>query len=191
MSFTYDYPRPALTADVVAVALDAASARLRVLLIQRKKAPYRGAWALPGGFVDMDEGTATAARRELLEEAGVRVSRTALLGIYDRPDRDPRGRTVSAVYLALLPAGPVVAEAGDDAAATGWHALARPPKLAFDHAEVLADARRYLRDAIATAVPDRLRACAPPRTTDAQLLACARAVPGVDPAQLRAFGRRL
>src|SRR6476660_8062009 len=94
--YTYDYPRPAVTVDVVIVTREPTP---RVLLIKRKHDPYAGRWALPGGFVDMDEPLEDAARRELLEETGVRLARLEQLHTFGDPDRDPRGRTVSVVYL--------------------------------------------------------------------------------------------
>jgi 8-oxo-dGTP diphosphatase len=142
--FTYDYPRPAVTVDVVIVTREASP---RVLLIRRKHDPFAGAWALPGGFVDMDEALDDAARRELFEETGVRAGPLVQLHAFGSPDRDPRGRTISIAYLARVDARRVRPVAGDDAADAAWHALARLPKLAFDHKEILAFARRYLKQA--------------------------------------------
>src|SRR5262245_21532861 len=101
VSFTYDYPRPALTADVAVASRDA---RPRVLLIRRKKPPFAGRWALPGGFVDEDERPADAAVRELKEETGIEVKGLDLDHLYTAgdPGRDPRGWTVSIVFLARV-----------------------------------------------------------------------------------------
>ncbi|MGW4806412.1 NUDIX domain-containing protein [Kitasatospora sp. NPDC004272] len=129
------------TADVVAVRPDG-----RVLLIERGHAPYAGLLALPGGHVDSGETAREAAVRELHEETGVLVDPDdlVLLGVYDEPGRDPRGRYVGAAYLARVPAG-TEARAGDDAASVHWVPLdALPEQLAFDHHLVLADARRFL-----------------------------------------------
>jgi 8-oxo-dGTP diphosphatase len=140
--YAYDYPRPAVTVDIVIVTREA---KPRVLLIRRKHAPYEGKWALPGGFVDMDEPLEGAARRELYEETGVRTGTLRQLQTFGDPQRDPRGRTISVVYLAEVNPGDVKPEAADDAAAVAWFSLRRPPQLAFDHAEILAAARRRLK----------------------------------------------
>jgi len=140
--YTYEYPRPAVTADIVVVTRET---KPRVLLIRRGRPPFEGSWALPGGFVDMEETLETAARRELLEETGIKAGAMTQLHTFGDPGRDPRGRTISVVYLTRVNVGQVQAVAGDDAADVGWFALARPPQLAFDHREILAFARRHLR----------------------------------------------
>ena len=131
------YPRPMLTVDVV--VLVATGTSRRVLLIQRDNPPFRGCWALPGGFVDEGEQVIEAAPRELAEETGLRVGELWLLGVYDTPGRDPRGWTVSVVYLAQAPSEAAVA-GGDDAGDARWFAVDDLPKLAFDHQVILADA---------------------------------------------------
>ncbi len=138
MAFTYPYPRPAVTVDVAVFAPD--SDRLRVLLIRRGRDPFAGRWALPGGFVDADEELMTAAARELVEETGLDARIGPQLGAYGTPGRDPRGHTVSVVFLAWLGTGPVELEGRDDATAAEWHDARRPPRLAFDHRSVLRDA---------------------------------------------------
>lgn len=130
------YPRPMLTVDVVALTTAPTPA---VLLIQRGNPPYEGRWALPGGFVDQGEQVATAARRELAEETGLVVDGLELLGVYDTPGRDPRGWTVSVVYLARLSQRQDVAGA-DDADDAHWFTVDALPELAFDHSLILADA---------------------------------------------------
>lgn len=115
-----------------------------VLLIERGWPPFQGALACPGGHVDPFETSREAAARELLEETAVRVAPESLtlVGIYDAPNRDPRGRYVTVAYLAVVPAD-TTATAGDDAAAVRWVPLDAPGNdLAFDHASILADARR-------------------------------------------------
>ncbi|MDV9188205.1 NUDIX hydrolase [Streptomyces sp. SR27] len=127
------------TADVVAVTDDG-----RVLLIQRGWDPYAGHWALPGGHVDDGETSRAAAVRELEEETGVRVTEDELrlIGVWAQPGRDPRGRYVTVAYLAVVPAG-TRATAGDDARDARWWPLTGlPERLAFDHADILAAARR-------------------------------------------------
>lgn len=135
------YPRPMLTVDVVVLA---AAQTPEVLLIQRGNPPYEGRWALPGGFVEEGEQVEQAAPRELAEETGLTVDGLRLLGVYDTPGRDPRGWTVSVVYLAALERSQTVAGA-DDAADARWFAVDTLPELAFDHALILADAMRLTR----------------------------------------------
>ena len=142
-SFAYPYPRPSLTVDVALVTREA---RPRVLLIQRKADPFRGKWALPGGFVDENERLLDAARRELKEETGVEQADLEQLHTFGDPGRDPRGWTVSVAYLALVSADQLAPAAGDDAAAVDWYPLDRLPPLAFDHADILARVRHRLAD---------------------------------------------
>jgi len=141
--FTYDYPRPAVTVDVVIVTREKEP---RVLLIRRKHPPFAGMWAIPGGFVDMEETLEAAARRELFEETGVRTSRLQQLHTFGDPGRDPRGRVISVVYLAQVDPGKLKPVAADDAAEVAWHGLSHPPPLAFDHAHILACARKRLKE---------------------------------------------
>jgi 8-oxo-dGTP diphosphatase len=141
--FIYDYPRPAVTVDVVIVSDEPDP---RVLLIRRKHDPFAGMWALPGGFVEMDESLEAAARRELYEETGVQAEELDQLHTFGDPGRDPRGRTISVAYLAIVDAVKLKPRAADDAAETGRYSLRQPPPLAFDHAEILACARRWLEE---------------------------------------------
>src|SRR5947209_2842351 len=141
MPHTYEYPRPAVTVDVVIVTQEG---RPRVLLIRRKHDPFAGAWAIPGGFVDPGETLAAAAARELREETGVEHVSLEQLAAFGDPGRDPRGWTVSVAFLAQVPAD-TAATASDDAAAVGWHLLDELPRpLAFDHDKILARARARL-----------------------------------------------
>ena len=142
MPYTYPYPRPAVTVDVV-VAVPSDSGGYDVLLVKRGKEPFKGKWALPGGFLDLEEELEEAAARELAEETGVTGVALEELGAFGRIGRDPRGRTVSIAYLAVLPGRPD-ARAGDDAAEVGWFPLDRPPDTAFDHEAILARARARL-----------------------------------------------
>jgi 8-oxo-dGTP diphosphatase len=141
--YTYDYPRPSVTVDLVLVTRDA---RPKVLLIRRKHDPFAGLWALPGGFVDPEEPLEMAARRELREETGVDAETVEQLHTFGDPGRDPRGWTISVAYLARIDAANVRPRAEDDAAEVGWHSLHRPPALAFDHAQILAWTRRRLKN---------------------------------------------
>jgi 8-oxo-dGTP diphosphatase len=141
--FSYDYPRPALTVDLVVMTR---GARPRVLLIRRKSPPFAGSYSLPGGFVDENEPLETAARRELEEETGVSVAEIEQLYTFGDPGRDPRGWTVSVAYLAWVDRSRVRPRAGDDAAEAGWFALRRLPPLAFDHALILERARARISE---------------------------------------------
>lgn len=126
-----------LTVDVVVLAR--AADPPRVLLVQRAHNPFAGCWALPGGFVDEGERVTDAAPRELAEETGLRVEKLELLNVYDTPGRDPRGWTVSVVYIANIHSEPAV-EGADDASDARWFATDALPELAFDHHLILADA---------------------------------------------------
>ncbi|HEY3829658.1 MAG TPA: NUDIX hydrolase [Solirubrobacteraceae bacterium] len=127
-----------LTVDVVVLTAEAGT--LRILLIQRGNPPFEGGWALPGGFVEEGEQVAAAASRELAEETGLRLGALELLGVYDTPGRDPRGWTVSVVYLARVQGASEVIGA-DDASEARWFDVEELPELAFDHALIVADAR--------------------------------------------------
>ena len=131
---------PALAADCVVV-----DANGRVLLVRRKYPPFKGRHALPGGFVEVGETVEDACRRELMEETGVRAGKLQLLGIYSDPGRDPRAHICSVVFLTRVRRA--TAQAGDDAAAAEWVENWSEVELAFDHARVLADAKRMMRKA--------------------------------------------
>ena len=137
MPFTYEYPRPAVSADVVVLAEDSAS----ILLIQRKRDPFAGSWALPGGFMDMDETASDAAIRELEEETGLVVSQVSQIGAYSDVQRDPRGRVVTVAFFASVAKASKLA-ASDDAADAQWFSLDQLPELAFDHQQIIADAKQ-------------------------------------------------
>lgn len=139
--FSYDYPRPALTVDLVVASREP---RVRVLLIRRRRDPFAGSWALPGGFVDENEPLDAAARRELEEETGVRLTHLEQLHTFGDPGRDPRGWTVSVAYLARVNPPEVKPKAADDAAEVGWFPLDDLPALAFDHAAILDRAHRKI-----------------------------------------------
>jgi 8-oxo-dGTP diphosphatase len=141
----YDYPRPALTADVIVLTLEA---KPQVLLIQRGQPPFEGAWALPGGFVNEGETLVAAARRELHEETGLIVAELEEVMMAGDPGRDPRGWVVSAVFLARVTDSSVSVAAADDARTLRWFSLARLPKLAFDHAAILQRVRQRWRSRI-------------------------------------------
>ena len=142
MPYTYEYPHPAVTVDtlIFTVRDDA----LKVLLIKRAQEPFRGVWAIPGGFVNIDEDLEAAARRELQEETGVCGGYLEQLYTYGAPDRDPRERVISVAYYALLPFEQLQPRAASDAEDVGWFALDALPALAFDHPLILEMARQRL-----------------------------------------------
>ncbi len=142
MPYTYNYPHPAVTTDVVLFTIHAE--RLLALLIRRAHHPYRGQWAFPGGFLDIDEDLETCARRELCEETGLSGPYLEQLCTVGTPGRDPRGRTVSVVYFGLVPYEAARPAAGSDAEAVQWFPVADPPALAFDHDRILDTARTRL-----------------------------------------------
>ena len=138
MAFTYEYPRPAVTADCVVIAKEKEP---KVLLIQRGNEPFKGCWAFPGGFMNMDETTEQCAVRELEEETGLKVAEIKQIGAYSKVDRDPRGRTVTVAYLVVIDK-PETVFGLDDAAKAQWFPISGLPKLAFDHEEIMKDAKR-------------------------------------------------
>ena len=143
MPHTYDYPRPALTVDCVVFGLDEQD--LKVLLIRRDLPPFEGRWALPGGFVRMDETVDDAARRELREETGLANVFLEQLYTFGDVGRDPRGRVVSVAYYALVNLADHRVQAATDARDAAWFAVADVPKLAFDHDKILAAAAQRLK----------------------------------------------
>lgn len=146
MPYTYEYPRPSLTVDCVIFGLDESD--LKVLLIQRGQAPFEGQWALPGGFVRMDEMLDEAARRELQEETGVSNVFLEQLYTYSGVDRDPRERVVTVAYFALVKLCDHRIKATTDARNAAWFAVHDAPKLAFDHAQILEQALDRLKSKV-------------------------------------------
>lgn len=143
MAVSYEYPRPALTVDCVVFGLD--ETELKLLLVERELEPFRGRWALPGGFVRIEEGLEEAARRELAEEAGIRPAFLEQLYTFGAPDRDPRERVVSVAYVALVRRAQHVPHAATDARAAAWFSAGSPPRLAFDHERILEVALERVR----------------------------------------------
>ena len=140
MAYTYKYPRPAVTADCVVITTENEP---KVLLIQRGHKPFKGCWAFPGGFMNMDETTEQCAVREIEEETGLKVTEIKQIGAYSKVDRDPRGRTVTVAYLAIIDK-PEAVKGLDDAAKAQWFPISNLPKLAFDHDEIMADAKKLI-----------------------------------------------
>ena len=135
MTFTYDYPHPAVTTDVVIFTIR--QEELKVLLIKRANAPFKGEWALPGGFVQIDEDLDAGARRELLEETGVKDVYLEQLYTFGAVDRDPRERVITVAYYALVPSDRMELRAASDAEGVGWFSVDKLPELAFDHQGIL------------------------------------------------------
>jgi 8-oxo-dGTP diphosphatase len=135
MPYTYEYPRPSVTVDVVIFTI--ADDDLKVLLIRRGGEPHKGKWALPGGFVEMDESLEKAAARELEEEVGVSDVYLEQLFTFGAPKRDPRGRVISVCYFALVDVSRQTIRAASDAADAQWHSVFKLPRLAFDHRQIL------------------------------------------------------
>lgn len=186
--FSYTYPRPAVTCDAVVFTIHADD--LAVLLIKRKSDPFKGQWALPGGFVNENESLDRAAARELSEETGLSGTKLEQLGAFGDPGRDPRGHTVTVAYLTFL-----VAEAkitpSDDAAEAEWHPFRRlelddaplpagrrararsktaaTTKLAFDHGKIIASAYDRLLQYLDNPLRARAFDLVPSRFTLAQL----------------------
>ena len=143
MPHTYQYPRAALTVDCVVFGFD--EGELKVLLIQRALDPFKGKWALPGGFVHVDETLDDAARRELAEETGLEDVFLEQLYTFGTVKRDPRERVVSVAHFALVKLSDYKAKAATDAAKAAWFPISELPKLAFDHAEIVAAALARLQ----------------------------------------------
>ena len=136
MAYTYKYPRPAVTADCVVMTKEVVP---QVLLIERGFDPFKGCWAFPGGFLNMDETTEQCAIRELVEETALVVTELHQIGAYSKVDRDPRGRTITVAYLVLVNY-PVEVTGQDDAAKAEWWSIDKLPTLAFDHDDIMRDA---------------------------------------------------
>lgn len=136
MPYTYEYPRPSVCVDII--VLYKQQDQTHILLIERKHPPFENKWALPGGFIEMEETLEKSALRELQEETGLILENVEQFATYGNPGRDPRGRTISVVYSAiikkLLPL-----KAGDDASKAKWFDIKELPELAFDHKKIIMD----------------------------------------------------
>jgi 8-oxo-dGTP diphosphatase len=149
MPYTYDYPHPAVTVDVAVFAIR--DGRLATVLVRRAAWPHAGKWAMPGGFVGIDESLKRAAWRELREETGLKAVHLEQLGAFGRPDRDPRERVITVVYISLAPGDDLKPEAGSDASEARLFFVDELPELAFDHAKILGYARERVRERLDTA----------------------------------------
>lgn len=141
--YTYKYPRPSVTSDIAVLRLEEVP---EILLVKRKDEPFQHQWALPGGFMEMEESLEAAARRELLEETGIRAGELIRFDTYDKPGRDPRGRTITQVFVMIWKKEMGSPQAGSDAAEIRWFSLAELPDMAFDHAEILSDVIAMIRE---------------------------------------------
>ena len=142
MSYTYAYPRPSVTADIAIFSNN--NENQQILLIRRGNNPFKGQWALPGGFIEMDETLAAAAVRELKEETGLSIPGLTQFRTYGDPGRDPRGRTISVVFYGFANPAKVKVAGGDDAADARWFSVDALPALAFDHEEILVELTQHL-----------------------------------------------
>ena len=171
--YCYEYPRPMVTVDLAVFSLVEQS--LRVLLIRRGREPFAGKWAIPGGFLEMDEPAEAGARRELREETGLEIAGPVEpIGFFAKPGRDPRGRTITLAHAAVVRPGEHKTQGGDDAAEAAWIKTGDSIDLAFDHAEILDQALAWLRRgvidrtltlalrALTQVLPRRGRPCALP-----------------------------
>lgn len=142
--WTYRYPRPAVTADCVIFGFT--GQELKLLLVERKNEPFKGMWALPGGFMKMDEGIEETAARELQEETNLSNVYLEQFRVYSTPDRDPRERVVTVAFIALVRPEDYHAVGGDDAAQAMWFDEDMLPPLAFDHKRIVDEAREHLTE---------------------------------------------
>ena len=141
--YTYEYPRPSVTADVAVLRLEEEP---EILLVQRKDPPFEGMWALPGGFMEMEETLEEAARRELLEETNLEAGELIRFDTYDKPGRDPRGRTITQVFVMIWKEEMGIPAAGSDAKTLAWYGLTELPELAFDHNLIVRDVIKMMKN---------------------------------------------
>ena len=144
--YTYKYPHPAVTTDCVIFGYNPRKG-LSVLLVKRGVEPYKDSWAIPGGFIKMDEDAETSARRELREETGFEAKVVEQFGCYSDVHRDPRERVITIAFFALVPMNEAI-RGGDDAAEAHWFPIDGIPSLAFDHDRILRDAMKRLKEQI-------------------------------------------
>lgn len=142
--YVYEYPRPAMTADNVIFGFD--GDRLKILLVERGLEPFKGSWALPGGFMRMNESIEECARRELREETNVHDVYLEQFHVFSNPGRDPRGRVVTVAFIALVRPADHAVIGGDDASNAMWFDVEMLPPLAFDHLDIIDMARTHLKE---------------------------------------------
>lgn len=141
--YCYEYPRPALTTDVAVLRLEGVP---EILLVERRDPPFAGMWALPGGFMEMDESLEASARRELMEECGIRAGEMIPFETYDEPARDPRGRTITKAFIMIWKEEMGNPVAASDASDVKWFDLTQLPPLAFDHEKIISDVIAMMRE---------------------------------------------
>jgi 8-oxo-dGTP diphosphatase len=186
MPYTYEYPHPAVTVDVA--VFTAVAGVLNVLLVQRKQWPHTGKWAIPGGFVEIDESLKRAAWRELREETGVQAGLLEQLGAFGRPDRDPRERVITVAYIALARFDQLRIEAGSDARDARLYPVDDLPELAFDHDRILMRARERLRDRLG--ITEVARLLMPAEFTISELQSVCESI-SAEPVDKRNFRKKL
>ncbi len=147
-TYVYEYPRPAVTADNVIFGFD--GERLRILLVERGLEPYKGCWALPGGFMRINETIDQCARRELREETNISDVYLEQFHVFSDPGRDPRGRVMTVAYIALVRPSDHAVIGGDDASNAMWFDADMLPPLAFDHLQIVDMARQRLKELLKT-----------------------------------------
>lgn len=139
--YCYKYPHPAVSTDCIVYNKE--DNKIKILLIKRKNEPFKDCWAFPGGFINIDESAEEAAVRELKEETGLEVSSVEQLKAYSNPDRDPRERVITIVFIAESKVAEV--KGGDDAKEAAWFDISNLPSLAFDHEQIFRDAIKRIR----------------------------------------------
>lgn len=145
MAYTYEHPRPSVTVDCIVLKYNKSA--ISILLIKRGNDPFKNQWALPGGFLDMDESPEVGVQRELKEETGLEVKEVIQIGAFGKPDRDPRGRVISISFLSIVKAGNDTIKAASDASEVRWFSIHDLPNpLAFDHKEIIEEALKFLRE---------------------------------------------
>jgi 8-oxo-dGTP diphosphatase len=140
--YQYEYPHPSVSTDIVIFTIQ--EEQLKVLLIRRLSEPFKNGWALPGGFVEIDEDLEQAALRELQEETGIRGVYLEQLYTFGQPDRDPRERVITVAYYSLVPIDRLSVGAASDARELGWFGIDQLPELAFDHRTIISKAKQRL-----------------------------------------------
>lgn len=152
-SYNYRYPHPAITADCLLFAYS--EGKLQILLIERGGEPYKGYWAIPGGFMEMDETTESCARREMFEETKIKLDYLKEVKSYSDVNRDPRERVVTITYCTLERKENITPEASDDARNVKWFDIDALPSLAFDHNQMIKDSIKTLTGEIGIAIKDK------------------------------------
>jgi len=152
MGFTYNFPRPAVTTDTL--VFREGKECIEVLLIKRKKEPYKGFWALPGGFLEIEETPIECARRELIEETNLNVKVLKEVGTFGDIDRDPRGRTITIVFYTFIHNNQQIPNPKSDAAEVKWFSVKSIPEMAFDHSDIFKEGLLKLKSHIILAKLD-------------------------------------